>query len=434
MSFYLKPPRGDIALDKLEDLALKRWKFLLLLKEHCHSINEFHEQLANHGHLSESVMENTSKDRVSHFILRLVMSKCQDYDLLAKFIDNESLLYKYRLEEMFHEDIIKSIKEVIRHLISIQESDDHLIEISKALNIILENNMLNDDGLNSKENEFKIPFQLVPKLVSKRQVDLEMGQAKINCENVIPFLHCIFSYLLKIGVHKMSETCLYGDEDDKRILILIERIKGFISVPYNIQDSNSETIKAIDIEHISSQNFPLCMQKANQHLKKHNRLGHHARIAYTLFLKEIGLSLEESLKFWSAYYSKNIKNQDTKCTHSWQENHKKFDYSIRHLYGTVGGGKNYSAHSCNSIADRSTSVNDELTCPFHDLDIEDLGQLLSQEFKANEVQVSNILKYNSHPTTACSKYLQEKKNLKEISAVEITKPSQYYMNYTKLLQ
>ena len=33
MTFYLKPPRGDIALDKLEDLAMKRWNFLKLLLE-----------------------------------------------------------------------------------------------------------------------------------------------------------------------------------------------------------------------------------------------------------------------------------------------------------------------------------------------------------------------------------------------------------------
>ena len=41
-----------------------------------------------------------------------------------------------------------------------------------------------------------------------------------------------------------------------------------------------------------------------QRLTRLHRLGHHARVAYTLFLKEIGLSYEEALKFWAHHYSR----------------------------------------------------------------------------------------------------------------------------------
>ena len=80
MTFYLKPPRGDIALDKLEDLAMKRWNFLKLLIEASHtgSVQSFDETLALHSDLSEAVMENSSKDRVSHFFLRLAVAKIDD--------------------------------------------------------------------------------------------------------------------------------------------------------------------------------------------------------------------------------------------------------------------------------------------------------------------------------------------------------------------
>ena len=52
---------------------------------------------------------------------------------------------------------------------------------------------------------------------------------------------------------------------------------------------------------------------------------------------------------------------------------RQIQYSINHLYGNAGGRKNYSAHSCSSIAERSSSVNEELTCPFTTVDIEDAG-------------------------------------------------------------
>ena len=198
MTFYLKPPRGDISLEKLEDLALKRWKFLCILKDHyCHSsVDQFHENLSNFGHLSEATMENNPKDRVSHFILRLVMSQINDYSLKSKWIELETLLFSYRLNEMFDDDLAQSLKDVIRHLSVFESSNDNFEIFAQSLSKILEEGMLHENERN-KNAEFKVPFDLVPSLVSKRTVVLEFGKAKITTKNVIPFLHCLFSQLIR---------------------------------------------------------------------------------------------------------------------------------------------------------------------------------------------------------------------------------------------
>ena len=78
-----------------------------------------------------------------------------------------------------------------------------------------------------------------------------------------------------------------------------------------------------------------------------------------------------------------------------------------HHYTNAGGRKNYSAHTCASIAKRSSSINEELTCPFvcEKEDIEDLA---------------------TDPTEKCLENLC-KKNVKSIkSKVSIAKPSHYF--------
>ena len=242
--------------------------------------------------------------------------------------------------------------------------------------------------------------------------------------------------MIRSSLKQHQSDLSYGTgDDDYRMVDLIRRIKDQVSLPkIPTKYNNADTIlKAQDIETIS-QDFPLCFRRVHQNLKTNHRVGHHARIAYTLFLKEIGLSLEESVQFWSHYYSKDSKSHASReykqpqCSHSWQKNHKKFEYSINHLYGNAGSSKNYSAHSCSSIADRSVSIHEELTCPFNDFDIEDLGTLLSTELTNDKIKKVTATQIKG-PVQACSRYLQEKKGLHDISSsIDISKPSEY-MNY-----
>jgi len=215
--------------------------------------------------------------------------------------------------------------------------------------------------------------------------------------------------MLKTSISSWNATSLtYGaEEDDQRLMVLIKRIKNQLG-GQNRPPSLIGALKAHEVDK-ASDHFPPCFTRTHRTLRTHNRLGHHARIAYTLFLKEIGLPLEEALKFWSLHYSKvpeTSHHNGQKCAHSWQENSKKFEYSINHMYGNAGGRKNYSAHTCASIAQRSSSINEELTCPFiGEEDIEDLAK---------------------DPTEKCLEHFR-KNNVESVkSMVSIVKPSHYF--------
>lgn len=57
---------------------------------------------------------------------------------------------------------------------------------------------------------------------------------------------------------------------------------------------------------LAVKSFPLCMRHIHQCLRTNHHLRHNARMQYGLFLKGIGLSLEDSLAFWRAEFTKKI--------------------------------------------------------------------------------------------------------------------------------
>lgn len=71
MAFYIKPPEGFGALEKLRVYALRRMNFLLEVLK-CAEATDFQELLekgttAVH---SDCLIEGSRKDRISHFLLR----------------------------------------------------------------------------------------------------------------------------------------------------------------------------------------------------------------------------------------------------------------------------------------------------------------------------------------------------------------------------
>ena len=57
-------------------------------------------------------------------------------------------------------------------------------------------------------------------------------------------------------------------------------------------------ITARNIDTLAAEHFPLCMQNLHRELRKNSHLKHFGRLQYTLFLKGIGLSLQECIVFW----------------------------------------------------------------------------------------------------------------------------------------
>lgn len=116
------------------------------------------------------------------------------------------------------------------------------------------------------------------------------------------------------------------------------------------------------------------MQNLHISLRRDKHLKHYGRLQYTLFLKGIGLSLEECLIFWRSGFSKITDDVFN----------KEYRYNVRHAYGDVGGdsnrrGNGYSPYSCQKIlTEHPPGPGEAHGCPYRHFSTENLTALLQQ--------------------------------------------------------
>lgn len=208
--------------------------------------------------------------------------------------------------------------------------------------------------------KFSVPFQSVLKFVADREVQLSGGMALLRCDQ-IPIVLChVFVSLLEYSSQKMRETnCLKEIGEDSRFKDLIESLKKIYTGMVPFQRSISKSNGSLTLERLDeySQYFPPCMRAIHHTLRTRHRLCHHPRVQYTLYLKDIGLPIEDFLKLLQMEYSRPAvqtdPNQKHKCSHSWGADSKRYIYGTRSLYGLQGARINYSSHSCRKIQVRS---------------------------------------------------------------------------------
>ena len=109
-------------------------------------------------------------------------------------------------------------------------------------------------------------------------------------------------------------------------------------------------------------------------LRKNSHLKHYGRLQYTLFLKGIGLTLEDCLIFWRQAFK--LITDDTF--------NKEYRYNVRHVYGDVGGdairrGRGYTPHSCQKIlTEHPPGSGESHGCPYRHFSVENLTTLLER--------------------------------------------------------
>jgi DNA primase large subunit len=136
-----------------------------------------------------------------------------------------------------------------------------------------------------------------------------------------------------------------------------------------------------DIDGLADKTFPLCMQILHKNLSNSSHLKHFGRLQYGLFLKGIGLSLDESILFW--------KNKFKNITHDKFE--KEYSYNIRHSYGKEGKRNDYIPWSCTRIQKLQTpSASEHHGCPYQVYSEDKLKSVLF-DLKFKELDVLKIL-------------------------------------------
>ncbi|XP_051503574.1 DNA primase large subunit-like [Myxocyprinus asiaticus] len=438
LQFYGQPPLENISLSEFETFAVERLKLLKTVENIGVSYVKNSEQYTRkldaefsslyfpyRMELGErkvqggpSEYEKRRKDHISHFILRLAY--CQTEDLRRWFIQQEMDLFRYRFSclsskhktDFLHKNNLKYETVSAEEKKSIR---DKLINSSYGLS-----------GITVEEYDFyKVPFQDALDLVRSRKVYLLAGNAYIPHQEIVTIVLNDFRTRLSKAL-AVTARSLPAVQSDERLQPLLNHLShAYVGQDYSIQ-KNIGKVSLEQIDPLSGTSFPLCMRHLHKALRENHHLRHGGRMQYGLFLKGIGLTLEQALQFWRSEFVKGKVDAD--------KFDKAYAYSIRHMFGKEGKRTDYTPYSCMKvILSNPPSQGDYHGCPFRHNDPELLKQKL-QSYKISPSGINQILELvkGMHYQLACLKYFELTHSIED-AGFSLNHPNQYFMESQKLL-
>ncbi|KAG8827477.1 hypothetical protein FRC19_002930 [Serendipita sp. 401] len=430
LNFYDSPPQFDVTLEQFESWALDRLRILAEI-ESCFARNRPFEELKNIVGAQQkkylSMNSNTAinvdkdaerkKDHVSHFVLRLAF--CRSDELRRRFIKAELALFRVRWDT---DDIAeKSAFMHSRDFALGEVSKEEKTELEEQLRACTPQKFQNDFP---KERYIKVPWTRVPDLVQTRQVYLRAGIAYVPFRLQPSVIFQQFHDDLEKALELTARALPRMDED--RLTLVLEHLsKGLqagIASEYSSGPESGESVTADMIDGLAKKHFPLCMRMLHDTLRKDCHLKHQGRLQYGLFLKVIGLPIDEALAFWRRSFSKMA---DDKFT-------KEHTYNIKHNYGLVGKMANYPARSCQTILTQNPpSTTDSHGCPYRHYSEDNLRMALQTTMSISGTDLQDVLSSvrSQHYHVACTRVYELTHGLRKGEGIgsgeTVTHPNEY---------
>jgi DNA primase large subunit len=172
------------------------------------------------------------------------------------------------------------------------------------------------------------------------------------------------------------------------------------AIDFNLYEPSApvgeDKIRLADLDYYQRKHFPPCMKTLYTALKNQHHLKHYGRLQLGLFMKGLGLTLEESLAFWKKEFTKKHDIDGEKFE-------KNYAYNIRHSYGMEGKRQDYKPWTCNKVIGLEIPGAGEYHgCPFKTFNGENLKQVLST-YGLTHSEMATILekKDGGHHQVAC---------------------------------
>jgi DNA primase large subunit len=367
---YTKKPDGDISLDEFEQFALDRKRVLSGIEGAYAGGAKGDERKTRISNLLLQYLparnpEDLRKDQVSHEILCLAYSRTAE--LRRWFVRQEERLFRHRLNAQGAEGragVLCGLRGEAWKAIEQEEYEGlggRLMAVFGGRNMNLQESSYSCDNAEYFHSEkapwthvYKVKFEEVPELVRGRQVLLRGGDAYVLSRDLDAVASVSFSKGLsdKLAVR---ERQFHGivDEEEERLGPLLLALPG-ADVSRAFKGEGRVTL--LELEGALAASAPLCMRGSHGVLKAAHHLKHNARQQYGLFLKGVGVTLEDALGFWRSEFAKGGK--------TGEEFEKRYGYNFRHQYGQAGSHKNYSPYGCAKVIGASPDAYGATGCPF----------------------------------------------------------------------
>ena len=437
LQLYQTPPTMDITLLEFEDLAVQRLRVLRVFEkmnlsgktkfsedwyDGClkdlrdakpTSLRSFYDlanRVDNKKVSEEDIILHRKNDWISHFILRLAY--CRSEELRRWFVSHETDLFRFRwwmLKNKAPEELdqFTEVSGLNYQPISQEERDRKLPKLSAASHYS-----------SHQDNFYKVHWLEAIDLVRARRVYVEAGNAYIPSSELLSLVVGVFRSSLS---RDLVLTCraLPVLEDDTRLVNMITNLdKRYTGDDYSTKTAGR--VMPVEIEGLSKRNFPLCMSTIQNILTSTHHIKYKARLQYGLFLKGIGLTLEDAMKFFRGEFTKKGDVDIDKFE-------KEYAYGIRYNYGKEGKKKNWQPWDCMRIIMENIGPGENHGCPFRHHEAKTVRQRIeSYGLKKEEVDAIHKKVEEGHYQIACGLHFSAL-HLKELSTGSVSHPNQWYL-------
>ncbi|XP_064483538.1 DNA primase large subunit-like [Ornithodoros turicata] len=416
LQFYCSPPVEQMSLEEVEELAMERLKVLKVFEDagvkfsrssqdYASAIKEELRKQKLKSYI-ETAPSLRSRDNTSHFILQLIF--CRSHELRQWFINQEVELFRFR----FQNETASNTKAFLQAICPEYQP------ISAEQKASLMQHLLDtlSDG-SDMDTIYKVPFTEALELVSERAVYLHAGYAYLPRGGLLSVTAARFrdhlSRMLANTVRRLPG--LQEDERLRQLSSAIERARG----GGGFRLGSAAGVTADMIDQLCKESFPLCMKAMHEVLRKNHHLRHGGRLQYGLFLKGIGLSLEEALRFWREEFAQHVGADNFD---------KKYSYNVRHSYGREGRRANYTPFGCTSIITAAIpGPTDCHGCPFVHWSRPQLkAKLQSEGVTGHNLQEVMQQVESGHYQLACTTVFSVTHGGQNPEAMVISHPNEYF--------
>ncbi|TIA89580.1 hypothetical protein E3P99_02014 [Wallemia hederae] len=394
LSFYQAAPMFDVSLEDFESWAIDRLKILAEIEASQVRNRPFNDMkdviqrqckkllnLSSNSPKISTLEAERKKDHVSHYVLRLAF--CRSEELRRRFVKTETMLFRIRFDEASSAEknaFLQSMKSSQSTRVDWEEVDDMEKESLRPFLINSSPIIALKPGEFEKETYFKVKWTQVPELVERRRVYLKQGYAYVPIREQTSLILNTFSTQLQQALEFTAKALPRLDEDSRLLPVLshlsMSFLAGLSSEAFDSTAFNGDRKVTADmVDMLAKLHFPMCMRNLHNNLQTNHHLKHHGRLQYSLFLKGIGLSVDEALVFWRKGFGASI--SDDKFN-------KEYRYNIRHNYGLEGSRKAYQPRSCQAIITQQLSAQDNHGCPFKHFSLDNLVPALRATYNITD--------------------------------------------------
>lgn len=276
-------------------------------------------------------------------------------------------------------------------------SDDQKQELREPL----QNSLAHSQNI-SDIDFYKVSWTCVLDLVRQRRCFLKQGFAYVSSMDFSSIIGNHHQKFIEQGLQAHLKL-LPEFENDERIVGIVKGLhNAYIGKDYTVNKDADVPIESLD--QLSLKSYPPCMRTCHDTLRATHHLKHFGRLQYGLFLKGIGVTLEDALRFWREEMTKTMEPDKFD---------KAYAYGVRYNYGKEGSRTNWSPWSCMKVINVPVSSQDVCGCPFKLLDpVAMKSKLINYGLTPVNVQDVTGLATKGHFQLACGRYFELTHNTK----------------------